>query len=115
MPLRPSRSSNPYHPQARMGEKRGRRRLKAVRRQIDSLDEQILKLVNRRAKLALKIGRIKKRRKWPVFDAKRETFVLKHMQQANGGPLSSGAIRTIFRTLLSQCRRRERSSGRKRQ
>jgi chorismate mutase-like protein len=96
-----------------MGEKRSQRRLKAVRKQIDRLDEQLLKLVNRRAKLALKIGRIKKRRKWPVFDPKREGFVLKHVQQANGGPLSAAAIRTIFQTILSQCRRRERS-GRKR-
>jgi chorismate mutase len=97
-----------------MGDKRGRRRLKEVRRQIDCLDERLLALVNRRAKLALKIGRIKKRRKWPVFDATREAFVLKHTQQANGGPLSSGAIRTIFRTILSQCRRRERQSKKRR-
>ena len=97
-----------------MGEKRVQRRLKSVRRKIDRLDEQILRLVNRRAKLALKIGKMKKRRKWPVFDAAREASVLRHVQRANGGPLSAAAVQSIFRTVLTQCRRRERSSGRKR-
>lgn len=87
--------------------------LRAVRRQIDRLDEHLLKLVNQRAKLALEIGRIKKRRKWPVYDSKREAFVLKHMLSANRGPLSPAAVRHIFQAVLSECRRRERASKRK--
>ncbi|MBI4341002.1 MAG: chorismate mutase [Candidatus Omnitrophica bacterium] len=92
-----------------MGESaRASAKLRAVRQTIDRLDEQLLRLVNRRARLALKIGRIKKRRKWPVFDATREAFVLRRVQRANCGPLSSAAIRSIFRAILTQCRRRER-------
>ena len=88
-------------------------KLSAVRRRIDRLDRQLLRLVNQRARLALLIGRIKKRRKWPVFDAGREAFVLSHIARHNRGPLSERAVRQIFQSILTQCRRRERSGGKK--
>ncbi len=87
-------------------------RLASVRRRIDRLDGRLLSLINRRADLALAIGRLKKRRKWPVFDARRETFVLRHVRQANRGPLSAQAIRHIFQAILCECRRRERTGRR---
>jgi chorismate mutase len=83
-------------------------KLSAVRRRIDRLDQQLLRLLNQRARLALAIGRIKKRRKWPVFDAYREAFVLRHVTRVNRGPLSARAIHHIFQAILSECRRRER-------
>ncbi len=86
--------------------------LNTVRRRIDRLDEQILRLVNTRARLALVIGRIKKQRKWPVYDMRRETFVLNHVRQANRGPLPAGAVRRIFQTILTQCRRSEHRGNR---
>ena len=87
---------------------RGGSQLPAVRRRIDHLDEQLLRLLNQRARLALEIGRIKKRRKWPVFDAWREAIVLRHVLSANRGPLSARAIRHVFQAILCECRRRER-------
>ena len=83
-------------------------KLSAVRGRIDRLDLQLLRLLNQRARLALEIGRIKKRRKWPVFDAYREAFVLRHITRINRGPLSARAVRHIFQAILSECRRRER-------
>ena len=88
--------------------------LSAVRERINKLDKQLLRLVSRRAALALVIGRIKKRRKWPVFDASREAFVLRHVMQANRGPLSVRAVRHVFQSILCECRRRERLSDKKR-
>lgn len=84
-------------------------KLTLVRREIDRLDEKVLKLVSKRARLALKIGRIKKRKKWPVYDPKREAFVLKTVRQQNRGPLSDASVSKIFQTILAQCRRRERT------
>jgi len=78
-----------------------------VRQRIDRLDRQLLQVLNQRATLALAIGRIKKRRKWPVFDAGRETSVLRHVLRENRGPLSERAVRHIFQAILSECRRRE--------
>ncbi len=87
--------------------------LSTVRRRIDRLDEQLLRLINARANFALEIGRLKRRRKWPVFDAQRETSVLRHVQMVNRGPLSTRAVRHIFQSILCECRRRERSDARK--
>jgi chorismate mutase len=84
-----------------------------VRRQIDRIDGQLLRLLSHRAELALLIGRIKKRRKWPVYDAAREAWVLRRVAAANRGPLSAAAVHHIFQAILTQCRRRERS-GKKR-
>ncbi len=67
-------------------------KLSLVRQQIDRLDLHVLRLLNQRAHLALEIGRIKQRRKWPVFNAAREAMVLRHVQRANRGPLSARAL-----------------------
>ena len=97
-----------------MGSPRERASLSSVRRRIDRLDAQLLRLVNRRAAFALLIGRIKRRRKWPVFDAGREAFVLRHVIRANRGPLSARAAQRIFQAVLRECRRRERVSKKRR-
>ena len=89
---------------------RGGETLDAVRRRIDHLDAQCLRLLNRRAAMALAIGRIKRRRKWPVFDARREAVVLRHVVAANRGPLSAKAVQRIFQAILRECRRREHKS-----
>ena len=89
-------------------------KLSVVRKRIDRLDLRLLRLLSQRATLAQRIGRIKHRRKWPVFDARREAFVLRHAKRANRGPLSEHAVRHIFQAILCECRRRERSSTRRR-
>ena len=88
--------------------RRTRSPLATVRRRIDHLDEQLLRLVNQRATLALEIGRMKRRRRWPTFDAMREAFVLRRVSGANRGPLSARAVHHIFQAILCECRRRER-------
>ena len=88
-------------------------KLSSVRRTIDRLDEQLLRLLNQRATLALLIGRIKKRKKWPAFDAGREASVLRHVMRTNRGPLSERAVRHIFQAILCECRQRERGVTRK--
>ena len=89
-------------------------RLGAVRRQIDRLVERLLRLISHRARLALVIGRIKRQKKWPVYDVRREAFVLRHVASVNAGPLSPYSVRKIFKTILTQCRRRERDGKRRR-
>ena len=88
--------------------RRSRSGLAAVRRQIDRLDRRLLGLVNQRARLALEIGRLKRRKRWPVFDPQREAVVLRRVMRANRGPLSPAAVRRVFQAILTQCRRRER-------
>ena len=97
-----------------MARERRASKLAAVRRRIDRLDLRLLDLLNRRAAYALAIGRIKQRRQWPVFDAAREASVLRRVARVNTGPLSAPAVRRIFQAILRECRRRERTSKKRR-
>ena len=79
--------------------------LSGLRREIDRIDLRLLRLLNRRADLARRIGRLKKRHGLPVQDRKREQAVLARMLQRNGGPLPQESVRGIFREVLRQNRR----------
>src|SRR5580692_11461105 len=81
--------------------------LRNLRTQIDKLDLQILKLVNDRASVAGKIGRIKNDQGDEVFSPAREEEVLKNVLELNtkhGGPLDPVTVRAIFRELMSGSR-----------
>jgi len=89
--------------------------LPALRRRIDQVDRKLLRLLNQRAKLALRVGRVKVQRQLPVIDRRREQAVLRQVSTANGGPLSRAAIQAVFREVLRQNRRlvaRGRASAR---
>lgn len=83
--------------------------LHILRRQVDRIDAQLVRLLNRRARLALEIGQVKQQRRRPVYDARREALVLRHVTGANRGPLSAGAVRRIFAAILHECRQRQRA------
>ena len=80
--------------------------LKQYRNQIDAIDEQILKLVNERAKLAQQIGGLKE--DGVIYRPEREAQVLRRLQVNNTGPLSSEAVSNIFRGVMSNCRALEK-------
>ena len=76
----------------------------SLRKQIDRIDRRVLRLLSDRATLALRVGRLKKTRKLPVFDGRREQVVLRQLARANRGPLPTRAIRTIFSAILRASR-----------
>ena len=61
--------------------------LKLHRDQIDAIDEQVLKLVNERAKLARTIGSLKD--DGVIYRPEREAQVLRRLQANNQGPLAN--------------------------
>ncbi|MDD4927863.1 MAG: prephenate dehydratase [Gallionella sp.] len=77
-------------------------KLKQCRQMIDSLDDELLKLVNQRAALAQQIGHLKEG--GVVLRPEREAQVLRRLQEANPGPLSNEAIAALFTEVMSQCR-----------
>lgn len=83
------------------------RALRHLRRRIDALDAQVLRLLTQRAALALRVGRIKKREGWKLVDPAREQEILQRMVKINKGPLTSQAVRAMYRTVLTQIRRLE--------
>jgi len=80
--------------------------LKKCREQIDSIDEQLLQLVSRRAQLAHTIGNLKNG--GPIYRPEREAQVLRRLLDQNPGPLSGEAVTAIFRVVMSNCRALEK-------
>lgn len=80
--------------------------LKKHRDQIDAIDEQLLSLVNARAKLARKIGNLKGN--GHIYRPEREAQILRRLLEHNSGPLSNEAVSAIFRGVMSNCRALEK-------
>ena len=74
------------------------------RTEIDEVDRELLRLLNRRARLAMKVGSLKQNAGLPCCDTERERDVITRLQQANGGPLDSRAIGKLFRRIISESR-----------
>ena len=78
------------------------------REEIDRLDSELLSIFNRRATLALEIGRIKKKLRLPVYDPSREKRIFERMKGDNPGPLDDGAVVRLFERVIDESRRLER-------
>ena len=74
------------------------------RAEIDSIDNELLRLINRRARLAVRVGMIKQSSGLPLCDRDREREVLARAQRINLGPLSDQAIAKIFRRIIYESR-----------
>ncbi len=81
--------------------------LPALRRQIDRLDRQILRLLNQRAARVVRVGRLKRAQKRPVFDRRRERAIVRQLAKANRGPLPAASVRAIFTAVLRHSRKLE--------
>ena len=77
------------------------------RSEIDELDEELLRLLNMRARLAMKVGALKRSTGLPLRDPEREEFVLRHLQELNNGPLDQQAVARLFRRIIRESRRIE--------
>jgi chorismate mutase len=91
-----------------MAEERGMTRLEELRRRIDDIDEQLVRLLSARAECALEIGHEKKSAGLEVYQPSREAEVLGHVQRVNMGPLDDGAIKRLFERIIDEARRLER-------
>lgn len=76
--------------------------LKKFRAQIDLIDDEMLKLLNKRAGLAQQIGHAKGNS--VVLRPEREAQVLQRMAQSNTGPLTNQGVTQLFTEIMSQCR-----------
>lgn len=75
-----------------------------LRRKIDTVDVELLALLNRRATLALEVGEIKKGQGTVVFRPEREAQVIDGLKSNNSGPLLSTSVAPIWREIMSACR-----------
>ena len=80
------------------------------RGRIDSLNLQLLELLNERAKCAQAIAELKKKKMLPIYDPLREKQVFDAVLSKNQGPLTDASIRSIFECIIAEHRRLEEST-----
>lgn len=73
------------------------------RQRIDALDRQIVSLLNERARIALEIGRIRKRERIPPASALgRQEEVLRNVMANSAAPLNPEAARRIYERIIGE-------------
>jgi chorismate mutase len=74
------------------------------RARIDTIDQILVDLINRRLEFAIQIGRIKRDSGRQVRDVGRERELIERLQRHNNGPMSDAAIADLFARIISEAR-----------
>lgn len=77
--------------------------LDKLRRRIDEIDEQIVRLINQRAEVVVEVGERKAKDKTHIYAPAREQAVYRHVAEVSTGPMSEKALRGVFREVMSGC------------
>jgi chorismate mutase/prephenate dehydratase len=79
--------------------------IESWREEIDRIDSEVLRLLNMRARIAIKVAALKKAAAVPLNDKDREQEVLERVRQANTGPLDERNVSRLFRRIIRESRR----------
>jgi chorismate mutase len=86
--------------------------IEELRKRIDAIDEQLVRLLNVRVACAVEVGRLKHEGGLPVYQPGREAQVLSGVRKAAtdlAGPLTAEAVVRIFERIIDEARRAERT------
>lgn len=75
--------------------------LSELRQQIDAIDEQVVKLINRRYNLVAEVGKWKNNNSHEIYVPEREKALLQRLESLNEGPLPNSTLRAIYREIMS--------------
>ncbi len=79
--------------------------LKHIREQIDAVDADLVKLLNRRVRLATRVGEIKHESgEEAVYRPEREAQILRKVCGISEGPMQDDTLLLLFREIISACR-----------
>lgn len=76
--------------------------LERLRSKIDTVNQEIVAALNKRATISQQIGKAKAG--GPVYDPTREAKVLRQVRNQGSGPLDGDALQAIFREIITACR-----------
>ncbi len=79
--------------------------IKKLRKEIDGVDAQIAELIERRVRIAKRIGGIKKEKSLIIGDPEREREVLENVKKSSINPVF---MEQIFREIIKYCKNEER-------
>ena len=74
--------------------------LDKLRKRIDELDAELLKLLNERAKCVVKIGAIKQKEESKVVVPQREKELLNRLTTLNNGPMTEKMVHRLFQEII---------------
>ncbi|MCK5563880.1 MAG: prephenate dehydratase [Planctomycetes bacterium] len=75
--------------------------LDKLRKQIDTLDGQLVELLNERARIVVEVGKMKSGTDTPIYVPHREKAVFEKISKVNQGPLPDKTLIAIWRELMS--------------
>jgi len=75
--------------------------LDTLRDRIDRIDAEILKSLNKRAKVVLDVARFKRNKKEKFYVPNREQKIVDRLKSLNKGPFPDSALRPVFREIMS--------------
>ena len=78
--------------------------VKTLREKIDSIDKDLLHLINQRAQYAMTIADLRLTEQASNFSPDRESYIFKNLRNCNPGPLSESAVSNVFSEIISVCR-----------
>ena len=78
--------------------------IRSVRQQIDDLDDEILRLLNKRMLLVQQIAALKHQAGKDPLDLDREQSIFRRLARENQGPMAWGAVKKIFGEILAASR-----------
>jgi chorismate mutase/prephenate dehydratase len=77
------------------------RSIDGLRADIDRIDDKLLDLLNKRARLAVEIGERKRKTRSAVYAPHREKRIFQRLTAKNTGPLDGDSVRGIFREIIA--------------
>jgi chorismate mutase / prephenate dehydratase len=75
--------------------------LDELRLKIDQIDQQIVELLNARARVVVEIGKLKQSSGSQIYAPDREKAVLERVRSLNQGPLSDRSLEAVYREVMS--------------
>ena len=89
-----------------------RLKIDELRKSIDKVDEEIVRLLAERKSIAKEIGKEKKIMRIPVVDAKREKEILENLRKkAKENGLEPDFVDSLFRNILENSRKVQKNNG----
>jgi monofunctional chorismate mutase len=83
------------------------------RAEIDRIDTELLRLLSRRAEVAVELGKLKMDSGLPLRVPERERAVLARLTQVNGGPLNNRSVIKLFHLIIRETLRMQEMAGRR--
>jgi len=78
--------------------------ISALRRRIDAIDSEIMRMLNERARAVLELGDWKRTSGAPVYAPLREQQIVERLVEENPGPFPESGLAPVFREIVSATR-----------